>query len=161
MPKLKFVLEEAVVEPIVEPIVEPTSHPTKKKGRKPKAVLDDDAKTVEDIPVKKKGRKPKVVLDDDAKTITDTSSKKISYVLDDSTPSELLMAETKEEPLIVKKVHKIVLTKFMHSGKYYYLDAERDKLYMYNGEQKHGDYVGRWDSHLEKIITNAEDSDLE
>jgi hypothetical protein len=149
MPKPKFIIEEPTVEPI------------KKKGRKPKAVLDDDAKTVEDIPAKKKGRKPKAVLDDDAKTITDTSSKKISYILDNSAPSELFMAETKEEPLIVKKVHKIVLTKFMHSGKYYYLDTERDKLYTYTGDQQHGDYVGRWDSHLEKIITNAEDSDLE
>ena len=128
---------------------------------KPKFIIEEPVVEATVEPIKKKGRKPKAVLDEDAKTITDTSSKKISYILDDSAPSEVLMAETKEEPLIVKKVHKIVLTKFMHSGKYYYLDMERDKLYTYTGDQQHGDYVGRWDSHLEKIISIAEDSDLE
>ena len=64
------------------------------------------------------------------------------------------------EPIKVAVVHKVVFQKLTHNSKNYYLDSERDKLYEFIGQNKHGKYIGRWDSHLEEIVT-GEDSDEE
>jgi len=74
-------------------------------------------------------------------------------------PEIVEMAEAEEEPLSIKKVHTITLQKFTHESRTYYLDSERDKLYEYLANKKHGKYIGRWDSHLGEIITNADNSD--
>ena len=74
-------------------------------------------------------------------------------------PEIIEMAEAEEEPLSIKKIHTITLQKFTHESRTYYLDSERDKLYEYVANKKHGKYVGRWDSHLGEIITNADNSD--
>ncbi len=74
---------------------------------------------------------------------------------------EIQAVESTEEPIKVSTVHKVCFEKFTHNGKFYYLDSERDKLYEYLGSKKHGQYIGRWDSHLQEIIRDAEDSDEE
>lgn len=65
-----------------------------------------------------------------------------------------------DEPIKVAIVHKVCLQKFKHNSKTYYLDSERDKLYEYVAEKKHGMYIGRWDSLLREIVA-GEDSDIE
>jgi hypothetical protein len=64
------------------------------------------------------------------------------------------------DPIKVGVIHKVVFQKLTHDSKNYYLDSERDKLYEFIAQNKHGKYIGRWDSHLEEIVT-GEDSDEE
>jgi hypothetical protein len=80
----------------------------------------------------------------------------VNTVVEEKTPC---MVES-GEPIKVGIVHKVVFQKLKHASKNYYLDSERDKLYEFIAQNKHGKYIGRWDSHLEEIVT-GEDSDEE
>jgi len=101
----------------------------------------------DDLPLVKPKRKV-IVVEDEPK-------RKVVLVKED----EPTMVE-EGEPIKVAIVHKVCLQKFKHGSKNYYLDSERDKLYEYLAEKKHGKYVGRWDSLLEEIVA-GEDSDIE
>ena len=108
--------------------------------------------TLKDLSVGVEGAKQKrkvVVIDDKP-----VPKRKVVVI-----EEEASMVEDGEQ-IRVALVHKICLRKFKHGSKTYYLDSERDKLYEYVAEKKHGKYVGRWDSLLEEIVA-GEDSDLE
>jgi hypothetical protein len=98
--------------------------------------------------------KRKVVVVEDE--ILPVKPKRKIVVLKEDEPT---MVE-EDESIKVTVVHKVCLQKFKHGSKNYYLDSERDKLYEYLAEKKHGKYVGRWDSLLEEIVA-GEDSDDE
>jgi hypothetical protein len=110
------------------------------KPKRKVVVIEDD------LPLVKPKRK--VVVEDEPK-------RKVVLVKED----EPTMVE-EGEPIKVAIVHKVCLQKFKNGSKNYYLDSERDKLYEYLAEKKHGKYVGRWDSLLEEIVA-GEDSDDE
>ena len=114
-----------------------------KKKRTVKMPVEEGKKRTVKMPVEKKVLKMPVEEKLNNKTI----------------PEIVEMAEAEEEPISIKKVHTITLQKFSHEGRTYYLDSERDKLYEYVANKKHGKYIGRWDSHLGEIITNADNSD--
>jgi len=93
--------------------------------------------------------------------------RKVVVIEDKQKPKRKVIVKDEEATMVedgeqirVEHVHKICLRKFKHGSKTYYLDSERDKLYEYVAEKKHGKYVGRWDSLLEEIVA-GEDSDLE
>ena len=147
-PRKKGVVE--VLKEASTVIEEPDSKPkTKRKvvlvpepQPKRKVVVIED-----DLPLVKPKRKV-IVVEDEPK-------RKVVLVKED----EPTMVE-EGEPIKVAIVHKVCLQKFKHGSKNYYLDSERDKLYEYLAEKKHGKYVGRWDSLLEEIVA-GEDSDIE
>ena len=122
-------------------IEEPDSKPKTKSKRK--VVLAPEPKP-----------KRKVVVIEDE--IPPVKPKRKIVVLKEDEPT---MVE-EGESITVAIVHKVCLQKFKHGSKNYYLDSERDKLYEYLAEKKHGKYVGRWDSLLEEIVA-GEDSDIE
>jgi hypothetical protein len=107
-------------------------------------------------------------LKDLSTTVESPKQKRKVIVIDDKPkPKRKVVVKDEEstmvesgEQLTVANVHKICLRKFKHGSKTYYLDSERDKLYEYIAEKKHGRYVGRWDSLLEEVVA-GEDSDLE
>ena len=99
--------------------------------------------------------KRKITLEKEPKRkITLEKEPKRKIVIEDANMVE------EDEAIKVAIVHKVCLQKFKHESKTYYLDSERDKLYEYVAEKKHGMYIGRWDSLLQEIVA-GEDSDIE
>jgi hypothetical protein len=140
-------------------IEEPDSKPKTKR----KVVLVPEPQSLTQTKAKRKvvlapdpKPKRKVVVIEDEPSLTETKPKRKVVVVKEDEPT---MVE-EGEPIRVSLVHKVCLQKFKHGSKNYYLDSERDKLYEYLAEKKHGKYVGRWDSLLEEIVA-GEDSDIE
>jgi len=149
-PRKKGVVE--VLKEASTVVEEPDSKPKTKTKRKVVLVPEPKPKRKvvvieDDLPLVKPKRKV-IVVEDEPK-------RKVVLVKED----EPTMVE-EGEPIKVAIVHKVCLQKFKHGSKNYYLDSERDKLYEYLAEKKHGKYVGRWDSLLEEIVA-GEDSDIE
>jgi hypothetical protein len=152
-PRKKGVVE--VLKEASTVIEEPESKPKMKTKRKV-VVIDDE-------PLAKPKRKVVVVEDE----IPAVKPKRKVVVIEDQPKRKVVVLKEDEptmveegEPIRVAIVHKVCLQKFKHGSKNYYLDSERDKLYEYLAEKKHGKYVGRWDSLLEEIVA-GEDSDIE
>jgi len=116
---------------------------------------DEEKKKVVKMPVEE-GKKKTVKMPVEKRILKMPVVEKVNSKI---IPEIVEMAEAEEEPLSIKKIHTITLQKFTHESRTYYLDSERDKLYEYVANKKHGKYIGRWDSHLGEIITNAENSD--
>jgi hypothetical protein len=78
----------------------------------------------------------------------------------ETVPETATHAETMDEPISVSEVIKVILKPFTHKSVDYWRDYETEKLYKRLAKGK-GPYVGRWDSELEQINTEAPDSDGE
>jgi hypothetical protein len=155
-PRKKGVVE--VLKEASTVVEEPESKPKTKTKRKV-VVIDD-----EPLAKQTKTKRKVVVIDDEPKQ---TKAKRKVVDIDDEPKRKVVVLKEDEptmveegEPIRVAVVHKVCLQKFKHGSKNYYLDSERDKLYEYLAEKKHGKYVGRWDSLLEEIVA-GEDSDIE
>jgi hypothetical protein len=75
-------------------------------------------------------------------------------------PETATHAETMDEPISVSEVIKVILKPFTHKSVDYWRDYESEKLYKRLVKGK-GPYVGRWNSELEQVDTEAPDSDGE
>jgi hypothetical protein len=136
--------------------------PDPKPKMKRKVILAPEPQSLTQNKVKRK-----VVLVEDEPLPKQTKAKRKVVVIEDE-PKRKIVVLKEDEPTMVEEgesitvaiVHKVCLQKFKHGSKNYYLDSERDKLYEYLAEKKHGKYVGRWDSLLEEIVA-GEDSDIE
>ncbi len=73
----------------------------------------------------------------------------------------LIGVETMTEPIVVKQIRQIQLTRFTHDGKNYYRNCENDSLYEFLGTQKRGCYMGKWDVVRQCIVRDAPESDSE
>jgi len=123
---------------------------TQKKARGGKKI----AEPKEAKPKEQKEAKPKAPRKLKVKAET-PSSPSIEIV-----PETATHAETMDEPIPVSEVIKIILKPFTHKSVDYWRDYESEKLYKRLAKGK-GPYVGRWDSELECVNTEAPDSDNE
>jgi hypothetical protein len=140
--------------PVPAPLEEPEPKPKRKikiieeelkeKPKRKIKIIEEPKRKIDIIEEPKPKRKFKII------------EEPVNIVVEEKTPC---MVES-GEPIKVGIVHKVVFQKLKHNSKNYYLDSERDKLYEFIAQNKHGKYIGRWDSHLEEIVT-GEDSDEE
>jgi hypothetical protein len=117
---------------------------TQKKARGGKKIAE---------PKEAKETKPKTPRK--LKVKTEPSSPSIETVPETSTH-----AETMDEPIPVSEVIKIILKPFTHKSVDYWRDYDSEKLYKRLAKGR-GAYVGRWNSELERVDTEAPDSDNE
>jgi len=115
-----------------------------KKIAEPKEAKPKEAKQKE---VKPKVRKLKVV-----ETPVETPVETV--------PETATHSETMDEPISVLEVIEVVLKPFTHKSVDYWRDYDSEKLYKKLAKGK-GPYVGRWNSELERVDTEAPDSDNE
>jgi hypothetical protein len=78
----------------------------------------------------------------------------------ETVPETATHSETMDEPISVVQVIKIVLKPFTYKSVDYWRDYDSEKLYKRLAKGK-GPYVGRWNSELERVDTEAPDSDNE
>ena len=133
--------------------LEQKQEPKPKPKRKIKIIEEPEPE-----PKPKPKRKIKIIEEPEPEP-KPTPKRKIKIIEEPEKEKVPCMVES-GEPIKVAVVHKVVFQKLTHNSKNYYLDSERDKLYEFIGQNKHGKYIGRWDSHLEEIVT-GEDSDEE
>lgn len=131
---------------------EPEPVPKEKPKRKIKIVEE---------PKEKVKRKIKIIEEPEPEPKPKEKVKRKIKIIEEEPEEEKIPCMVESgEPIKVGVVHKVVFQKLIHDSKNYYLDSERDKLYEFIAQNKHGKYIGRWDSHLEEIVT-GEDSDEE
>ncbi len=73
----------------------------------------------------------------------------------------LIGIESMNEPIVVKEIRQVQLTRFTHDGKNYYRNCENDSLYEFLGTHKRGCYMGKWDVVRQCIVRDAPESDSE
>jgi hypothetical protein len=157
-----------------EPVSQPVQPP--KKTRKPK-VADENSTTADTQPVKR-GRKPKVAPSNEPE-LADTQETTIkSRKKTENTPYSNLVStktqlvhkevslpthlENKLDEIDIDgfKIEYIKLSIFDHNGTSYFRDYNKNKLYK-KIKDKVGQYVGRFNSENDSIVTDVPDSDDE
>lgn len=83
-----------------------------------------------------------------------TVAEQLSEAIVKKIMNEHKAAETMDDVLPVRFVSRVRLQRFLHEGKQYWLDTEREKLYSQSPDGKKGNYVGQWDSTLQSIQYN-------
>ena len=135
---------------------------TQKKAREGKKIAEPKDTKPKDT--KPKDTKPKDTKPKDTKPKESKSPRKLKVKAAETSietvPETATHAETMDEPIPVSEVIKVILKPFTHKSVDYWRDYESEKLYKRLAKGK-GPYVGRWDSELERVDTEAPDSDDE
>ena len=131
---------------------------TQKKARGGKKIAEPKETTPKDT--KPKEAKPKDIKPKSSRKLKVKAVETPLETPVETVPETATHAETMDEPISVLEVIKVILKPFTHKSVDYWRDYETEKLYKRLAKGK-GPYVGRWDSELERVDTEAPDSDGE
>lgn len=126
------------------------------KKRTTKATTNQTSEELKEPTKAKRTRKKKDETTTDTTTITPFKD-----VVLDNTPANIQYKEEQNStPSTYDNIEVVEVHLFNHSGKKYYRDYRKNKLYEYKKDSV-GKYVGRWNSETETLEKTIADSDCE
>jgi hypothetical protein len=134
-----------------------------RKPRKPKAAdtPSEPVSEAQTIEPQKKARKPRAKKTEitPAKEAAMPQVEEVNILKE--IPAQAEYIENMNDIVTIDTVIKVYLKIFTVNGIKYFRDPEREKIYTIAPQQRVGKYIGRWNAELEKIISDAPDSDCD